>query len=1291
MRITKNYRWLCGIVLLALSGAASGQLTENCVVSVLNRTVQVKPDGTWVLPNIPANFGSVRARATCVENGVTTAGESALFTIPANGSVDVPPINLGPATSIPSSATLSATSTTLTQPNQTTQLTVTARYADGTTGDITSSSTGTQYLISNPVLASVSADGLVTAKGSGTALIQAVNEGSQGLLLLSIALSQDSDGDGIPDDVELRLGLDPNNPADALDDLDRDGLSNKDELQFGTDMRNADSDGDGILDGEEVIAGLDGFITNPLLADTDGDGVPDNVEVDSGSDPTDPTSTNLPSALKRITVNPTNFVINVNTVDPLAFQQLTVTGEFKLGGSIDLTSLARGTNYASSNLQVCNFGAQAGRVFGGSDGSCVITVTNSGFAATATGTVRTFTPKAISQVAIPGYANNVDASGNYAYVAAGSTGLQVVSVSNPASPEIVGSADTPGNANDVRLVGNLAFVADGSFGLRIFDVGDPTNPTLVGAVDTAGDAMDVMVVGGRAYVADGINGVAVIDVNTATAPSLVKQLDTPGTARGIDVLAGGNGNVYALVTDDSPSTGLRVIDATDPANAAIVANLSLPGSPKDLRVNGNFAYVAAFTGGMRIIDLSNPLLPVAAGSLPTQFVPRDVEVAGNFAIFAEQLFPNAVPLVEISDPLNPIFRTTVDFSALGDYAGTGIAVNGPYFYMTGERFIVSTDNGVIGDTRLFVGQYLPPEDRNGIPPQISLTEPTDGSTAIQGSMIPLRADATDDVAVASVTFTVNGVDIFTDTAAPYETLYAVPGNATSLTIVGTAIDLGNNLTSSPAVNVTAIPDPLTTVIGRVVDRNGTPLAGADVTCLGINVMTIADGSFSIPGLSTIQGDIRCTASFNNGTQTLSGVSNAVPPVRGASTDVGQIVVQEVFSRGRDFWLAHQAVLSPGAQVIILSDVVANFTVSATGFSFTGSASAQSPAVVPIPDTLQIRSNQVVENKGIHITSDVDVTALLFFSGGGATDIALAIPTQGLGTEYIAVGWQESVSARGFPNLGFSEFAIVSNQNNTNVTIVPSCMSRSGTAVGPNLNIVLNQGEAYQYQCSNRGDVTGSLITSDKPIGVISGNLCADVPLGVAFCDVLSEMMFSVATLYGTEFYSAPLPGNAADIFRIMAAKDGTVITVDQGAAQNTYFLDRGQFQELNINPATHFTSNQPISVTQYAVGIQRAGIGDPFQMQLVPTSAYRDTFRLYTPGGFNQGTHTVIIAPNAAVPSVTLNGVLVAGFQPLPGGSHQYVVVPVPVGQSVISAAQPIAVNGIGFGNFISYGYPVGF
>lgn len=81
----------------------------------------------------------------------------------------------------------------------------------------------------------------------------------------------DSDGDGLSDAEEQRLGTDPNNP-----DTDGDGLSDGDEVnRYRTDPLKADTDGDGLTDGQEVMK----YHTDPLKADTDGDGLKDGEEV----------------------------------------------------------------------------------------------------------------------------------------------------------------------------------------------------------------------------------------------------------------------------------------------------------------------------------------------------------------------------------------------------------------------------------------------------------------------------------------------------------------------------------------------------------------------------------------------------------------------------------------------------------------------------------------------------------------------------------------------------------------------------------------------------------------------------------------------------------------------------------------------------------------------------------------------------------------------------------------------------------------------------------------------------
>lgn len=76
--------------------------------------------------------------------------------------------------------------------------------------------------------------------------------------------AQDSDGDGVPDFVELQRGLDPTDGQDADDD----GLSDLDELLGGTQPNDADSDNDTFTDRQERAAGTNPNSTNSVPTET---------------------------------------------------------------------------------------------------------------------------------------------------------------------------------------------------------------------------------------------------------------------------------------------------------------------------------------------------------------------------------------------------------------------------------------------------------------------------------------------------------------------------------------------------------------------------------------------------------------------------------------------------------------------------------------------------------------------------------------------------------------------------------------------------------------------------------------------------------------------------------------------------------------------------------------------------------------------------------------------------------------------------------------------------------------
>ena len=117
--------------------------------------------------------------------------------------------------------------------------------------------------------------------------------------------SDDTDGDGLKDHIESTIlaSLDPINffylspliadsdgdgILDGLDSDDGDGLSNLEEIAYGTDPNRADTDLDGVFDDIELDFGFDPLVANAFATDdSDLDGLTDLFEINFGTDPLD--------------------------------------------------------------------------------------------------------------------------------------------------------------------------------------------------------------------------------------------------------------------------------------------------------------------------------------------------------------------------------------------------------------------------------------------------------------------------------------------------------------------------------------------------------------------------------------------------------------------------------------------------------------------------------------------------------------------------------------------------------------------------------------------------------------------------------------------------------------------------------------------------------------------------------------------------------------------------------------------------------------------------------------------
>ncbi len=250
----------------------------------------------------------------------------------------------------------------------------------------------------------------------------------------------------------------------------------------------------------------------------------------------------------------------------------------------------------------------------------------------------------------PGVANDQFVSGDHAYIADGTSGLQVIDISDPAAPVLVGSFDTPGDAAGIYVDGDQAFVADGLSGLQVIDVSDPTSPASLGSANTPGFAYSVFVSGDHAYVADNTGGLQVVDVSDPASPAIVGSVVPFGEARKVFV----DGDHAFLAYD---AVGLRVIDVSEPTAPALAGIVDTPGQAHSVVVDGDHAFVADGGSGLQVIDVSDPTAPAIVGTVDTPGVAEGVSVSGNRLYLADRA--EGVVMIDVTDPTAPVILQTI--------------------------------------------------------------------------------------------------------------------------------------------------------------------------------------------------------------------------------------------------------------------------------------------------------------------------------------------------------------------------------------------------------------------------------------------------------------------------------------------------------------------------------------------------------------------------------------------------------------------------------------------------------
>lgn len=405
-----------------------------------------------------------------------------------------------------------------------------------------------------------------------------------------------------------------------------------------------------------------------------------------------------------------------------------------------------------------------------------------------------------------------------------------------------------------------------------------------------------------------------------------------------------------------------------------------------------------------------------------------------------------------------------------------------------------------------------------------------------------------------------------------------------------------------------------------------------------------------------------------------------------------MAVGSLDNKGTDFIMAFLPNLEGyqhEVEIHLTSEVPTNITieypVNSPTFSTTVAATPGTVTTVVIPAAAQVWPIGSVANNAVRAYADDEFVAYLINRATYTSDAALALPVDTMNTEYI-------VNAP-TPSSWQSDFVVVAAYDGTDVTITPAVSLSTGQPAGVPFNVSLNRGEGIQYRSATTGaagDLTGSVIESSRPVGMINGLRCVNIGDQGA-CDHVFEVTQPVQT-WGDQVLVTNLPLRpSGSIYRIVASQDLTTVSQD-GAPIGV--INRGEYITTpKLTDSHSFSADKPIFVTQWMSGQPSGGTGDPAFGNVIPFAQYLSEYTFSTVGGAQFADNYVsIIAEDADVGTLTLDGVPVpaASFSPIGATGYSAALVQLSSGAHTTASTGVHGITVEGYNSYDSYLYPGG-
>ena len=266
------------------------------------------------------------------------------------------------------------------------------------------------------------------------------------------------------------------------------------------------------------------------------------------------------------------------------------------------------------------------------------------------------------------YLKNISGT-DFAFLSTGNTGLEIVNVSNPASPQFVSNFAVTGFTEEayVSIINDVpyVFVAGGSGGLTILNISNINAPVQDTILKFSGDYLNTVFVDEfNKILYTGGNNDNVHIVNLANLP-LVSNITTyqPYLNSFINEIQVRDN--IAFIAQDG---GLDIVNVSNPSTPVRLSHGISDDTAYDVKLSGNYALVANNGNGVLVSNISNPSSPTELSYLNTTGIGLACAVYGSLVYVAEDA--SGVEVFDISNPAYPnyiAYYSTLSYSENVNY------------------------------------------------------------------------------------------------------------------------------------------------------------------------------------------------------------------------------------------------------------------------------------------------------------------------------------------------------------------------------------------------------------------------------------------------------------------------------------------------------------------------------------------------------------------------------------------------------------------------------------------------